>query len=120
MLSDYILPDTTYLERWDVCVPPASVTVPGVGLRCPAVGSVDSKTGQYFPILAENRIMEDILIDVAKKLQLPGIRRSCSLVVKAAEHRLGLLQSAFCHAAANHEGDRVPRFTGPGFDNSHG
>ncbi len=55
-----------------MCVPPASVTVPGVGLRCPAVGSLDAKTGQYFPIVAENRIMEDILIDVAKQLRLPG------------------------------------------------
>jgi anaerobic selenocysteine-containing dehydrogenase len=71
-LADYILPDTTYLERWDVCVPPAPVTTAGVGLRCPVVGSVDPKSGQYFPIVAENRIMEDILIDIAKKLQLPG------------------------------------------------
>jgi anaerobic selenocysteine-containing dehydrogenase len=71
-LADYILPDTTYLERWDVCVPPASVTMPGVGLRCPAVGSMDPTTRQYFPIIAETRIMEDIVIDVAKKLQLPG------------------------------------------------
>jgi anaerobic selenocysteine-containing dehydrogenase len=81
-LADYILPDTTYLERWDVCVPPASVTVPGAGLRRPAVGSMDEKTGQYFPIVAENRVMEDILLDVAKKLQLPGFGDTASMSSK--------------------------------------
>ncbi len=71
-LADYILPDTTYLERWDVCVSPPSVTAEGFGVRRPVVGVVDSKTGKYFPILPETRQMEDILIALAASLNLPG------------------------------------------------
>ncbi len=71
-LADYILPDTTYLERWDVCVSPPSVTTEGFGVRRPVVGVVDPKTGKYFPVLSETRPMEDILISLAAPLNLPG------------------------------------------------
>jgi anaerobic selenocysteine-containing dehydrogenase len=70
--ADYILPDTTYLERWDICALPPSVTAAGFGVRRPAVGGVDPKTGQYFPILPETKIMEDIVTEIAGKLALPG------------------------------------------------
>ncbi len=40
-LADYILPDTTYLERWDICVSPPSVTPNGFGVRHPVVGALD-------------------------------------------------------------------------------
>lgn len=72
VLADYILPDTTYLERWDVCVPPPSVTSPGFGVRVPVVGGLDEKTGEYFPILPHSKPMEDILIHLAAGLKLPG------------------------------------------------
>jgi anaerobic selenocysteine-containing dehydrogenase len=94
-LADYILPDTSYLERWDVCVPPASVTVPGVGIRRPVVGGMDAKTGQYFPILAENRLMEDILIDLAKKLQLSGFGKSMSAALKPLDTAWDYYSSLF-------------------------
>lgn len=71
-LADYILPDTTYLERWDVCVSPPSVTEPGLGVRMPTIGGFDNKTGRYFPILPETRPMEDILIGLSAALQIPG------------------------------------------------
>jgi len=71
-LADYILPDTTYLERWDVCLSPPSVTVPGFGVRAPVVGGFDDKTGEYFPILPETRPMEDILIRLASNIGVPG------------------------------------------------
>ena len=64
-LADYILPDTTYLEQWDVCVSPPSVATEGFGARRPVVGAVDPKTGKYFPIFPETRQMEDILIAFA-------------------------------------------------------
>jgi len=70
--ADYILPDTTYLERWDVCAFPASVTAPGVGFRRPVVGEIDPVSGEYFPILRETRPMEEILTDLAVNLGLPG------------------------------------------------
>lgn len=71
-LADYILPDTTYLERWDVCASPPSVASEGFGTRRPAVGAIEPKTGKYFPILPEVRQMEDILISFANDLHLPG------------------------------------------------
>ena len=72
VLADYILPDTTYLERWDICLSPPSVTVPGFGVRAPVVGGFDEKTGEFFPILPETRPMEDILIRLASSMGLPG------------------------------------------------
>jgi len=72
-LADYILPDTTYLERWDVCQTPVSVATPGIGLRSPVVGGIDRKTGRYFPILPKTKPMEEILIEVASALKIPGI-----------------------------------------------
>jgi len=71
-LADYILPDTTYLERWDICVSPPSVTRPGVGVRVPVVGGFEAKTGRYFPLLPETRPMEEILIDLAAAVGQPG------------------------------------------------
>lgn len=70
-LADYILPDTTYLERWDICESPSSVAAPGIGMRSPAVGGFDTKSGRYFPIVPETRTMEDILIQVGSYLGFP-------------------------------------------------
>ncbi|MBI5249517.1 MAG: molybdopterin-dependent oxidoreductase [Desulfomonile tiedjei] len=70
--ADYILPDTTYLERWDVCTLPPSVNSAGFGVRRPVVGGVDPKTGKYFPILPDIRIMEDIVAEIAGRLTLQG------------------------------------------------
>jgi tetrathionate reductase subunit A len=70
--SDYILPDTTYLERWDVCLLPPALKARGIGLRVPVVGNMDFGTGQYFPILPETRPMEDIVGALAVRLKLTG------------------------------------------------
>jgi anaerobic selenocysteine-containing dehydrogenase len=69
--SDYILPDTTYLERWDICSLPPSCDKPGFGVRSPVVGGIDSESGHYFPILPDNVIMEDILIRLGASVGLP-------------------------------------------------
>src|SRR5208337_4764912 len=71
-LVDYILPDTTYLERWDICVSPPSITVNGIGVRHPVVGSLEPRSGKYVPILPETRVMEEILADLAFQLKLPN------------------------------------------------
>jgi anaerobic selenocysteine-containing dehydrogenase len=73
-LADYILPDTTYLERWDICISPPSVTTPGFGVRVPVVGGLDEKTGDFFPILPETKPMEDILILLAGNVGLRGFK----------------------------------------------
>jgi anaerobic selenocysteine-containing dehydrogenase len=71
-LADYILPDTSYLERWDICLNPPPVTVPGVGIRVPVVGAFDRATGRYFGVLPEPLPMEDIAIKLATEAGLPG------------------------------------------------
>ncbi|MEW6348864.1 MAG: molybdopterin-dependent oxidoreductase [Thermodesulfobacteriota bacterium] len=71
-LADYILPDTTYLERWDICVSPPSVTQPGIGVRRPVVGSFEPVSGKYSPIFPETRPMEEIVGLLAAGLGLPG------------------------------------------------
>jgi len=71
-LADYILPDTTFLERWDVCASPPSVAAPGIGVRIPVVGGFDNRSGAYFPILPETKPMEEIVVKLAAALALPG------------------------------------------------
>lgn len=82
--ADYILPDTTYLERWDVCASPPAVTNPGFGTRRPVVGGSDKQNGAYFPILPETRIMEDILIGLGADLGLRGFEWDNSVRFKNA------------------------------------
>ncbi len=71
-LADYILPDTTYLERWDICVSPAAVVQPGIGVRRPVVGNFDAGSGKFSPIFPETRPMEEIVGLLAGTLGLPG------------------------------------------------
>ncbi|MFH0959028.1 MAG: molybdopterin-dependent oxidoreductase [Pseudomonadota bacterium] len=73
-LADYILPDTTYLERWDLCALPPSCDRLGCGFRSPVVGGFSSESEDYFPILPENLIMEDILIRLGGSLRLSEFR----------------------------------------------
>ncbi|MDY6855795.1 MAG: molybdopterin-dependent oxidoreductase [Thermodesulfobacteriota bacterium] len=70
--ADYILPDTTYLERWDICKGSSVVTNQTIGIRRPVIGNFDPKTGVYKPIIPTTMVMEDILIRLAKKMGLPG------------------------------------------------
>lgn len=73
-LADYVLPDTTYLERWDLCRIPASVHGVGVGARRPVTGLV-GPGGAYRSILPEARLMEDILAQLAAEAGSPGFAR---------------------------------------------
>jgi anaerobic selenocysteine-containing dehydrogenase len=70
--ADYILPDTTYLERYDICTLPASVNASGIGVRKPVVGAFDIEKGKYLPILPETRLMEEIVYQIGTGLELPG------------------------------------------------
>ncbi len=71
-LADYILPDTTYLERWDVCASPPAVSRPGIGVRKPVAGDFDPESGKFTPIFPETKPMEEVLGLLASKLGLPG------------------------------------------------
>ncbi len=83
-LADYILPDTTYLERWDICLAPPSVPEPGIGARSPVVGGLDPKIGKYFPIFHETRPMEEIIFQLASGLALEGFKTNPAVGPKTA------------------------------------
>jgi tetrathionate reductase subunit A len=70
--ADYILPDTTYLERWDLCESPPGVSRPGFGVRKPVVGAFDSGSKRYVSVVPEARLMEDIFFSLARELDLTG------------------------------------------------
>ena len=72
VLADYILPDTTYLERWDLCASPGAISEPGFGVRSPVVGAVNPKNKDYLPIFPETKIAEDILAMLGARLNLDG------------------------------------------------
>ena len=87
-LADYILPEASYLERWGTPGAPPTIVQKCQGWRQPVVGTYDKGTSQerdasapfdlnapnrYTPILPKTRTMEDILIDIGKRLGLPGI-----------------------------------------------
>lgn len=71
-LADYILPDTTYLEKWFITSVSPAITCKTVGVGQPVMGQLNASTGEYTPLHPETRMVEDILIDIAKRLRLPG------------------------------------------------
>ncbi len=87
-LADYILPEASYLERWGAPGPPPAIVQKATGWRQPVVGTYDQGTplerdasaafdlnapNRYTPVLPKTRLMEDVLIDIGKRLNLPGI-----------------------------------------------
>jgi anaerobic selenocysteine-containing dehydrogenase len=81
--ADYVLPDSSILERWSTPhVSPAMLTRTS-GWRHPVVGSFDGKPpdapfdpnaeNNYEPILPGTRIIEDVFIDLGKRMGLPGV-----------------------------------------------
>ncbi|RMF72689.1 MAG: molybdopterin oxidoreductase, partial [Planctomycetota bacterium] len=68
--ADYILPDTTYLERWSTPHVGSAINTKTSGIRQPVVGSFDANMN-YTPALPNTKPMEDILIGIGKKLGLP-------------------------------------------------
>lgn len=84
--ADYILPETTYLERWSFPGMTPTILTKATPLRQPLVGGFDGKPwnapidpgalNNYDPIPPETSMLEDILIDLAKRLGLPGVGAS--------------------------------------------
>lgn len=71
-LCDYILPDTTYLERYGgfKTYPPVKTRV--WGLRQPVVGKLDPKTKQYRGVHPDVQTADDTLIQIAIRCGLPA------------------------------------------------
>jgi anaerobic selenocysteine-containing dehydrogenase len=86
--ADYILPDSTYLEKFAVPGIPWRVNK-GTAIQRPVVGKFDGKVigsasgvgnliptngiNEYTPALANTKAVADILIGLAKALGLPGV-----------------------------------------------
>lgn len=66
MFADYILPDVSHLESWDLIGTFPTTLTKGVGVRWPAV-SLTSKTPD-----GRHVCLEEFLIDVAKRIGMPG------------------------------------------------
>lgn len=86
-LADYILPNVTYLEKWGAPGLAPTILQKSAPWRQPVVGTYDKGTSKqrdasdpfdfdapniYTPINPETRLLEDILIDIGKRLDLPG------------------------------------------------
>ncbi|GAB4325437.1 MAG: tetrathionate reductase subunit A [Candidatus Sumerlaeia bacterium] len=83
VFADYLLPDTTFMERWSQ--PHVASTMPTLfsGVRRPVVGSINGipvhqlsampAQATYTPLHPDTRMLEDILIGIGKKLNLPGV-----------------------------------------------
>lgn len=72
MYADYILPDTSYLERFGYFHSYPTVMTRVGALRQPVVGTLDPKTHDYRGVHPDTRTADDILIQLALKLGLPN------------------------------------------------
>ena len=70
--ADYILPDTTYLEKFAFPGMTPSVTTKATSLQQPVVGTFDAQMN-YQPILPGTKMYMDILIELGKRLGIPGV-----------------------------------------------
>jgi len=68
--ADYILPDTTYFERWSVGKVAPTILTKLTGIRQPVVGRFDANMN-YTPVLPNTKMMEDIFIGLAHAMGLP-------------------------------------------------
>lgn len=86
-LADYILPDTSYLEKWSFPGGTPTIQTKFTAFRQPVVGSFDGKAwsapfdltapNNYTPVLPDTKTLEDILIALMKKLGLnPGVNNA--------------------------------------------
>lgn len=75
--ADYVLPDTTYLERWTTTSLPGTIITKNSGVRQPVVGTIDPVTGDYTGVLPNTKTLEDILLGIANAMGLPtGLRNA--------------------------------------------
>ncbi|MHB1310269.1 MAG: molybdopterin dinucleotide binding domain-containing protein, partial [Limisphaerales bacterium] len=66
--ADYVLPDTTYFERWSVVGLTPTTINKASPVRQPVVGVVQAANGDYQGVVPQARIMEDILIGLGNAM----------------------------------------------------
>ena len=82
--ADYVLPDTTYLEKWSFPGMTPTILTKATPLQQPVVGKLDGKDigtapfnpdapNVYTPVLPNTKTVGDIHIGLAKALGLPGV-----------------------------------------------
>jgi tetrathionate reductase subunit A len=73
--ADYVLPDTTYFERWTAVTVAPTIVTRLHGVRQPVVGTLDADMN-YTGALPNTKTLEDILIGIGKAmvLQVPWNR----------------------------------------------
>ena len=81
--ADYVLPDTSILERWSTPQVSPAILTQTDGWRQPVVGSFDDKPvgapfdpdarNDYHPPHTGTRVIEDVFIEMGKRLGLPGV-----------------------------------------------
>ena len=82
--ADYVLPDTTYLEKWAFPGMTPTILTKATPLQQPVVGKLDGKDvgtatfnpdapNVYTPVLPNTKTIGDIHIGLAKALGLPGV-----------------------------------------------
>jgi tetrathionate reductase subunit A len=83
-LADYILPDTTYLEKWSFPGMTPTILTRATPFQQPVVGKLDGKDigsvpfnpdapNVYTPVLPNTKTVGDIHIGLAKAMGLPGV-----------------------------------------------
>ncbi len=70
--ADYILPDTSYLEKFGFPGMTPSVITKATSFQQPVVGTFDAQMN-YQPILPGTKMYMDILIELAKRLGIAGV-----------------------------------------------
>jgi len=87
--ADYVLPDTTYLEKWSFPGTTPTITTKFTSFQQPVVGKYDGRTigdngtwtfdpnatNEYTPVLPDTKQLADILIGLAKAISasFPGV-----------------------------------------------
>ncbi|MFQ6136416.1 MAG: molybdopterin-dependent oxidoreductase [Candidatus Hydrothermarchaeales archaeon] len=72
MLSDYVLPDTTYLEHYGYMHAHPMNKYSEKAVRQPVVGTVDHKAQTYTPIHPDTKTVDQIHLDLLLKMGLPN------------------------------------------------
>jgi anaerobic selenocysteine-containing dehydrogenase len=67
--ADYILPDSTYFERWSTPHLGSAIPFKASPVRQPVVGTLDTEMN-YTPVLPNTKTLEDILIGIGKAMGL--------------------------------------------------
>lgn len=84
--ADYVLPDSSYLEKWSIPGMTPTILTRATSIQQPVVGKLDGKMiggpdfvfdpnakNDYTPVLPNTRSVIDIHIELAKRLGLPGV-----------------------------------------------